>query len=295
MMKIFVSLFLSLFLFIGCGNIVNPNDAASKKLQQQIEVGDKLYQFLYPENATVTNVNGEGEMSFSSSTCLLISYGNVENFKKRVSSVKDLENVEIKKDEDGEHVFESWFLDKALVFYAKSLKENDFGFIAFNDLKAQEDCVVILDDLFESLSSELAYINEKFAYKVEMPVDFKVDYLENGLILKSWIEPKDGEDFEPHKIEIVVWPIENFDKDQDLATFVAEKYSGFSLEGKDFSGFSGYFVDESSPTMEAKRHFFTMSEDKTIIYEAYLQVKSKYYPRHKDFFDKFVENNIKLL
>lgn len=161
-------------------------------------------------------------------------------------------------------------------------------------------CSGVQDDFLSektvnSSGDELVYVNDKFLYSVNLPEDFKVEYFGGGVVFKKWIEVKfdpkihDKKDFQSgYKVEIIVLPIQDFDKTLDLAGYIGKKYPGYSMETAVFNGRTGFFVDESNGS-EAVRHFFIMNEKIGIIYETYMKVPTKNYSDHKLFFDKFVE------
>lgn len=133
------------------------------------------------------------------------------------------------------------------------------------------------------------YVNEKFSFGLNLPEGLSAENLENGLLLQEWFDPEDPKIIDPkkkdmyinYKLEIVFLPFENFENYPNLAEYIAEKYPGYVIE---FAS-DGYFVDEGSGA-DAIRHFFRMSDNRKIIYEAYMRVPSFHYGRHKELFDE---------
>lgn len=133
------------------------------------------------------------------------------------------------------------------------------------------------------------YVNEKFSFGLNLPDEFDVENLENGLLLQKWFDPPDPKIIDPkkkdmyvsYKLEIVFLPFDNFENYPNLAEYIAEKYPGYVIE---FAN-DGYFVDEGLGA-DAIRHFFRMSDNKKVIYEAYMRVPSFHYGTHKELFDE---------
>lgn len=150
-----------------------------------------------------------------------------------------------------------------------------------------EDCVDLVNQLTESFSSNLGYVNKKYGFTVNLPADFKVEYLGDGegVLLKKWVE---REGLAGYKVEIVFLPFEDLSGAEDVADYVGKKYPGFSF---DFLG-DGIFVDEGGTGGEAVRHYFLMKG--STIYEAYMKVPSIHYGAHKQFFDELA-GGIKIL
>lgn len=165
--------------------------------------------------------------------------------------------------------------------------------------------LVVEDGRFDKVQTinQNRYLNEEFGFSLELPKDFKIVYLPHntGVLLKQWVvhfqppkkNPKPGEPRGPiedsYRVEIVVFAFENLEKFDDLNAYIIQKYSDYSFEFKEFENVSGFYVDESLDEA-AKRHFFTMSENGKIFYEAYLKVPSLFYESHKGEFEDVVKS-----
>lgn len=308
-MKLRMSLVLISLFLVACGSM-EPLQLDAKKASYQVILDTKIYQFFYPEKGLVTARENEGNIDLSAYNldCPGVDFGNADNYKQQILDRTDMQGSKIANSGSGDKLFESWFVNDKLVFYSKYLAGNGFGFFAFDDGKEVTACMSVIDELSDSFSSDLAYVNDEYGFSVKIPPNLKVEYLENGVLLKKWIDPKAPEpvaddeevnvlDLNPvgYKVEIIVWPIANPNPNEDLALFIGKKYPGYSIEAKDYAAFSGYFVDESSKTLDAVRHFFTMSSNKDVIYEAFMTLPSMHYDENKKFFDEFVEQNLKVL
>ncbi len=307
-MKLRIVLVLISLFFVACSGEATQLD--TKKVSYKVMLGAKTYQFFYPEKGLAVANGNEGNIDLSAYNldCLGVDFGDVSTFKSEISVRSDMKEVKIANSSDGDMIFESWFVNDELVFYSKYLVEKSFGFFAFDNGKDVSACIAIVDEVAASFSSDLAYVNDEYGFRVKIPPDLKVEYLENGVLLKKWVEPKAPQpvaddvevnvlDLNPvgYKVEIIVWPVLNPNPDEDLAIFIGKKYPGYTIEAKDYAAFSGYFVDESSKTLDAVRHFFAMSKDREIIYEAFMTLPSQNYDENKKFFDEFVERNLKIL
>lgn len=172
------------------------------------------------------------------------------------------------------------------------MKKIFFVFVLLFTACTENREVVTIETVFEDAVSETPqydYINDKFSFGLNLPDEFDVGNLENGLLLQKWFDPPDPKYIDPkkkdmyvsYKLEIVFLPFENFENYPNLAEYIAEKYPGYVIE---FAS-DGYFVDEGSGA-DAIRHFFRMSDDKKVIYEVYMRVPSFHYGTHKELFDE---------
>lgn len=298
--KILKYLLIVFLLFSGCSS-VSFQKIDERQIPQKVDFKADEYTFLYPEKGKVSLVKGEGSIDFSAYgnySCSVIDFGDVEQIKSDLLKATEASSVEISKLDNEDTFFESWYLDSDLVFYSKFLSEDGFGFWAFDDFNSVVSCMPFVDEVFDSLSSDLEYVNEDFGFSVKIPKNFKVEYLENGILLKRWIEPSPvedtGKDEESYKLEIVVWPIGHPDTEEELSTYIGQKYPGYSIDAEDFVGFSGFFVDESAKNLDAIRHFFAMNRAKDVIYEIYMTVPGQNYDENKEFFDDFIKSNFKI-
>lgn len=143
-----------------------------------------------------------------------------------------------------------------------------------------------------NVSNQYNYVNNKFSFALNYIEDYKIEILDNdaGILMKKWFEyehPKQGKI--GYKVEIVVLPFENILEYRDISDFIAAEYSGYTIEFKDKGELKGVFVDEGVGG-DALRHFFCLSKDRKIMYEVYLKCLSTRYSKHKNLFDKFVDD-----
>lgn len=282
-----------MFASCGGGSLV----AQEKQSFNKINLGGKDYYFNYPAAAQIRSVENEGDFYFSSiSNCLGVDFGNLGVMTQKLLQREDLKDVQQNNQVYDDSKYFSWYLGSEMVLYGKTYVDPDFGFWAFDDAKDISACASYVDASFESLTDELNYINDKYRFSLKLPDDYRVQYLENGLVLKKDVGADPEYDIDdpmgslaPYTIEIVFMPFENLTEYQNLNDYISFKYSGYSLEGADYDNVSGYYVDEGSGE-SAVRHFFTMNKDGTMIYEAYLKLPSFRYGRHAEEFEAVVKS-----
>ncbi|OGJ43637.1 hypothetical protein A3I58_02990 [Candidatus Peregrinibacteria bacterium RIFCSPLOWO2_02_FULL_39_10] len=273
---------------ISCSNV--RDDFMGEKMEfYKVAVGGNDYYFRYPSSAQI-NFGSVGKISYKD---CVVSFGPVTDEDMQFVPTDTMLDHESKK--SGGKVYDAWFDDDKIIIYSATIDEFDYGFWAYNGEEISSFCVRFVDFISDSFGDELVYVNDEFLYSVNLPEDFNVEYLDDGVVLKKWVEvefdPKmhDKKDFQAgYKVEIVVLPIQDFDKALDLAGYIGKKYPGFTMETAVVNGRTGFFVDESNGS-EAIRHFFIMNEKIGIIYEAYMKVPTRNYSDYKLFFDKFAE------
>ena len=189
--------------------------------------------------------------------------------------------------------YEVWFKDNTLVAYIAELD----GFFFYVEGEDVSGCVELVETIAASFTDKLTYENKRFDFRMIIPSDYKVNYLDDdaGLIFSKWmdieIDPDDyDEDEEPetrYKVEMVVLPFENIEDYKHISEYIAVQYSGYTLQFTEYDRVSGFYVDEGIG-QDAIRHFFTLNRDGDAIVEAYLQLKSSFYNEHKEEFETLV-------
>ncbi len=259
--------------------------------------GEESYNFFYPTGAKVV-IEGEdssqGVVNFADGC--VVSFGNQEKRKADFSfSEEEMDNVE--KKNAAEVVYEAWYREERLVMYVAYEEALNFGFWTVDEEADVGACSAWVDYLMDTFTDESFYVSDRFYFSVPLKEDYKVEFLpdDQGVVLRKWYEQNPEADAElrdvdydeglgGYKVEIIVVGRDNFEDFEDVIALVQQKYPGYSVE---FSG-AGVFIDEGG-VGTAIRHYFFMSADKDIVYEAYLTVPSFYYSRHKEGFDEWVK------
>ena len=190
--------------------------------------------------------------------------------------------------------YEAWFNEKLFITY---LADVDGFYFYVQDSEDVSACTELLEMLASSFTDELIYENDKYDFRMVIPTEYKVDYLDEdaGLVFSKWvdieIDPDDYEDGEipetKYKVEMVILPFENMEGFNHISEYIAEKYAGYSLQFVEYDKVSGFYIDEGLGD-DAIRHFFTLNRKGDAVIEAYLQLKSAYYNDHKESFDSLV-------
>jgi hypothetical protein len=276
-----------LFVFVFSGCLSSSEDVVwdeseffeIKTLEDGADV-EPVYYFQYPRGAAVSYDSGEGYFDYMS--CKV-------NFGKSTNLSKD-ENVDVVTRDDDVGKFESWFSDNDLVLYSGFLDKFGYYFWVYDGVNDVTSCISFVDKTLKSFTDSPLYLNEKYSFKVELFSDFKIDYLPSGegVLMKKWIEEENekGESV-GYKVTIAAYAFENLSKCKDIVEFVADKYPDYNFEFASYGGISGVFVDEALG-FDATRHYFAMSDNSEIVYEAYLAVPSAHYSEYKNIFDDFV-------
>jgi len=252
----------------------------------ELKIDEKSYYFKYPADAVIVGSEDGGYLDYGNCTVY---------FRLAVKDFQSDPSLENHSKHFRGLTYEAWYKDDLPVTYSVIVDELNYRFWAKDSISGLHNCMDLIDELGESLGGELGYRNEKFGFGLVLPSDFNVEYLNDGVVLTKWFTPEpesvahtEVEDAHlDYKVEIVFLPFENFEHYPNVAEYIAGQYPGYSIEFADYSGFSGYFVDEGSGN-EAVRHFFSLSEDTTLIYEAYMRIPSFHYSLHKNFFDELV-------
>lgn len=196
--------------------------------------------------------------------------------------LKDESGFELKEKENDKFNFKAFYKEDEIVHYLAVLKGQDFGF--WVDEKV-EVCLDFMDSITDSFTDKPLYYNERFGFQVEMLPDFKVENLGDGegIMMKKThkIEATKEEEKSEFVVEIGAFGAENVLKYATLPDFLADKYTGYTMEFFQ----NGVFVDESLSKSEAIRHYFILREE--TIYEAYMRIPSAKYNLYKDTFTNF--------
>lgn len=147
---------------------------------------------------------------------------------------------------------------------------------------------------------DFVYESEKYSFGLRtFPKDFKAKYLsdEVGVVFEKFAvppkNPNKKDPYENYTAQIYVVPFENIENYKDLNDFISKKYNGYTFQFADYGTISGFYVNDGV-YVEATVHFFAMSKDKNIIYDAYLKLPSRYYLLEKDVFENLMKNMVLL-
>lgn len=296
-----ILLILSLFLFASCistgGGYVSFDKSEFYEIKVGVESeaegedsveieGEMSYFVSYPQSGVIEEADGVFEMDYKN---CLVEFGEDLDYEADLDGV-----VEIKRNDEGNVLYQAWYEDDLLVRYGGVLNVYDYNFWLSDYENGVSGCILILEGMAESFTDKPFYYNEKFGFKIDLLPDYKLEYLPSGegVLMKKWIEGVCADAWDEeyecgYKVEIYVMAFENMMGYVNLADFIANKYGGFSAEFADFGNGAGVFIDEGAGE-DAIRHYFMMGEDSSVIYEAYLKVPSVNYSAHKEGFDMFV-------
>jgi len=283
-MKRLIFLVLSLLVFTACTSVAPPLTWDSSGFYE-IDRGEGIpnYYFQYPEGS---NVNSAGIMGTAS------YQGCTVNFHDHIAPDLSVD-MEVKSAEINGQKRESWFKNNVLVLYSGYGNEN-FVFWVYEEGKDMSHCIDLVDKLSQSFTDRPYYQNDRFGFRVGILADFDLTYMPSGegIIMKKDVvlnvsesedEGEEGEFIRSYPVEMSVFGWENVMNYENMAVFISDKYSGYSVE---FAG-NGVFVNEGDDG-NAIRRYFVMSEDKKNMFEAYLKVNSKNYSEHKGVFDEYI-------
>ncbi len=251
---------------------------------EETEVAEGIYYVSYPQAGSIEEVNDVLVMDYQNCS---VEFGEDLNYE---SELNDL--IEIKTHEKNDVSYQAWYKEDLLVRYGGSLINYDYKFWLTDFEVGVSDCILVLDTMAESFTDTPFYHNKDYGFKVDVLPEYKMEYLpsDEGVLMKKWVVDmcmdEWGDEYEcGHKIEIYVFGTDNIFGYQNLAEFLADKYSGYSAE---FVG-SGVFVDEGSGE-DGIRHYFMMENGGSAIYEAYLKTPSQYHSANKEEFDELMKS-----
>lgn len=239
------------------------------------EDSEVSYYFSYPQAGSIGEGNDVLTMDYMNCS---VEFGEGLNYEPDSNDF-----IEVKTHEKNAISYQAWYKDGLLIRYGGSLANYDYKFWLSDEESGVSDCILVLETMAESFTDTPFYHNKDYGFKIDLLPDYKMEYLPSGegVLMKKWVEgvcmDEWGEEYEcGYKVEIYVFASENVMQYQNLGEFLADKYSGFSAEFVNYNGRAGVFIDEGSGE-DAIRHFFAMSDDTSIVYEAYLKVPSIYY------------------
>ncbi len=146
-----------------------------------------------------------------------------------------------------------------------------------------EFCDDLAQKMQESFTDKLFFVSDKYHFSIVLRSDFETRFIEEeqGVVMDK--------PFSDYSMEIKISAQDNIMGFVDLGDLLDNRYPGFSYDFASYETFSGVFVDESIDTF-AYRHFFVLSDNKDIIYEAVMKIPSMKYSIHKDFLSEVLEN-----
>ena len=128
------------------------------------------------------------------------------------------------------------------------------------------------------MSADKIFTSDRFDFSLSFPDGYEVEYLENG----------EGIVLSKESAKITVQPMKNEQGYDDFKEFVAEKYQGYTMEFRNFSGVSGVFVNEWK-NGNAVRHFFAMLPGEDYLFATKLEVNSKDFALFEGDFNRMIE------
>lgn len=270
---------LPLFIFTSCisgGGYVSFDKCEFYEITN--EDSEVSYYISYPQAGSIEEVDDVLTMDYSNCS---VEFGEDLDYE---SDSDDF--IEIKTHEKNGIFYQAWYKENLLVRYGGSLDNYDYKFWLSDFEGGVSDCILVLETMAESFTDTPFYHNKDYGFKVDLLPNYKMEYLPSGegVLMKKWVE-----EFEfGYKVEIYVFGTDNVMEYQNLAEFLADKYSGYSAEFVNFGGDAGVFIDEGSGE-DAIRHYFMMEGGGGVIYEAYLKTPSNYYSANKEEFDELMK------
>lgn len=272
----------------GCGAILNSGQGmVSATDYYKMKLAGKEYFFQYPKQAVIVDSQGYVDLSYILG-CGRVYYGDYSTSKMVDIKAENAFKVSTKR--DGNKSMEVWYLDNSPVFDLVSFTDSGVSFWLYSDKNDVTACMDSFNSIVDSFTSEPRYVNGKFGFSVRLPEHYKLMELPSGdgVILKKSLKTDDPK-VPMYDVNITFIGMDNFKNYQNIADYVGEKYPGYTLRFKDFGKFSGFFVDESvNVTQMATSHFFTLGGGTSTIYEASIELPSKFYTKHGQGFEELV-------
>ena len=195
------------------------------------------------------------------------------NFKSKVAFEEEADKVR-----DGGVKYEVWYDEARLWRYHAFVKEFDYSFYVESEVNDVGGCVAFVERLAKSMSADKVFTSDRFDFSLSFPDGYEVEYLENG----------EGIVLSKESAKITVQPMKNEQGYDDFKEFVAEKYQGYTMEFRNFSGVSGVFVNEWK-NGNAVRHFFAMLPGEDYLFATKLEVNSKDFALFEGDFNRMIE------
>lgn len=176
------------------------------------------------------------------------------------------------------------------------------------DVPAREgdlEKVEFREEKFDLEDEAPTYYNEEFSFGAAILPNFNVEYLEEneGMVMKRTVAgeelkkiyeaewehwpmgSKNVPDENPYDVEIGITAMKNLLEYEDMGAYLKSECADCTLE---FSG-DGVFVNEDRLNF-AERVYLVMSDDKSVIYRAYLRLPRHRYMYHQKGFDEWVKS-----
>lgn len=252
------------------------------------EDSEDIFYVSYPQGGEIIEKESASMMNYLSCSVEFgegIRYGEASDF------------VEKKTHEKNGVFYVATYEDDLLVRYGGMLDNYDYNFWISDSENGVSDCIFVLETMAESFTDTPFYHNKDYGFRVDLLPEYKMEYLPSGegVLMKKWmgenicVDDWDEEYECGYKVEIYVFGADNIMEYQNLAEFLASKYSGFSAEFVSFGENPGVFVDEGSGE-DGVRHYFMIEDGGSVIYEAYLKTPSQYYSQNKEEFDELMKS-----
>lgn len=281
---------LSLFVFTSCvfggGTYVSFDKCEFYEIIK--EDSEAIYYISYPQAGSIEEVENVLTMKYQNCS---VEFGEGLDYRSEANDF-----LEVKKHEKNEVLYEAWYEDDLLVRYGGNLKDNDYKFWLTDFEDGVSDCILVLETMAESFTDTPFYHNKDYGFKVDLLPEYKMEYLPSGegVLMKKWVVEmcmdEWGDEYEcGHKVEIYVFGADNVMGYQNLAEFLADKYSGYSAEFVNFGDDAGVFIDEGSGE-DGIRHYFMMENGADVVYEAYLKTPSQRHSANKGEFDELMKS-----
>lgn len=251
--------------------------------------------FQYPLEAKIVSENGI--VKISNPAC------DVRFSPKDFSSD---DSYELQSTTTGGNIYESCLQDNKIICYSAYKDGNPSKFWLYNDGKDISACTNFVDELIKSFSDKPVYFNEKFGYRTVILPQYKLEYLSEGegitmsrmvdgnelkmqydKDMKVW--PKAGSKDKPvsipYLVEIGVIAMENTEGYRDLGAYIKSECVDCSTEFLK----NGVFLDKDMKNY-SERLFLMMSDDKKLLYRAFLRMPRSRFEYFKDEFVNFAKS-----